>query len=436
MLTRVSQLRPFVLQETMVPAAGFSPEAMVAMERFLRDGRQELRALIRRYIDWLRGPGRTSDAAEQQRRFVRIRLRFNQIVTQFDLFSDAVTQRSERDTGVLLSGLDVAARDGLRLPSGLVAPPVVCYLDRGPGAAIRRARTRLPGGARMPISVVRVPRERMIGYGVASSLYHEVGHQAAALLDAVPSLVPALRGRRREMRGEQAMAWRLFERWISEIFADMWSVGHVGLTSTLGLLAVVSLPRRFVFLLPADDPHPSPYVRVLISAAIGARLHHHPQWQRVASRWRAMYPRDGIDADAARIFAALEREVPALVDELLAHRPPRLGRPLRDVLPLHGVSPDHLLAQWERWGRDLDRVSRVRPSRAFAVVGQATANGRLTPESESRLLTVTLRRWAVRSTLAPAAIEPRAGPPSAGGAHRPPSRRPASARPAIAHARS
>jgi hypothetical protein len=39
-----------------------------------------------------------------------------------------------------------------------------------------------------------VPRERMVGSGVASSLVHEVGHQAAALLDLTNSLRPSLRG--------------------------------------------------------------------------------------------------------------------------------------------------------------------------------------------------------------------------------------------------
>ena len=65
---------------------------------------------------------------------------------------------------------------------------MVCYLARGPGAAIRRARTRLPGGGDNPVAIIRMPRERMIGSGIASSLVHEVGHQGAALLDLVPSL--------------------------------------------------------------------------------------------------------------------------------------------------------------------------------------------------------------------------------------------------------
>ena len=38
---------------------------------------------------------------------------------------------------------------------------------------------------RNPVAIIRVPRERMVGHGIASSLVHEVGHQGAALLGLV-----------------------------------------------------------------------------------------------------------------------------------------------------------------------------------------------------------------------------------------------------------
>ena len=86
-----------------------------------------------------RAPG--ARPSEQQRRFTIIRLAFNEVLSQFDLFTEAVTQRSEHRTGVWLSGLDVLAADALRLPGDVLdAPPVICYLARGPGAAIRRAQ--------------------------------------------------------------------------------------------------------------------------------------------------------------------------------------------------------------------------------------------------------------------------------------------------------
>ena len=195
LLARLALIKPFALQEPMLPAAALLPDASVAIDRFLVAGRRELRRLIRGYLDWLKAPDseRATDE-EAQRRFAILRLKFNVALVQFDTFADVVTQRSENETGVWLSGLDVVAADALALPGYYDAPPVICYLDRDIGAAIRRARTRMPGGGENPVAIIRVPRERMIGTGIASSLVHEVGHQAAALLDLVDSLRPALRG--------------------------------------------------------------------------------------------------------------------------------------------------------------------------------------------------------------------------------------------------
>src|SRR5581483_9018527 len=216
---------------------------------------------------------------EAQRRFTLLRLRFNVILSHFDIFSEALSQRSEADNGVWLAGLDVVARDALEVPGVIDPPPIICYLARRPGAAIRRARTRLPGGESNPVAIIRVPRERMIGTGIASSLVHEVGHQGAALLDLVASLRDDLSHPPHPIDGGSvdaalgappvtaAWAWSVWRKWISEIVADFWSVARVGFTATSGLIGVVSLPAAFVFRIDPDDPHPSPYLRVKLSAA-------------------------------------------------------------------------------------------------------------------------------------------------------------------------
>jgi hypothetical protein len=41
------------------------------------------------------------------RRFTLIRLRFNVLMSQFDIFADVMPQRNKYETGVWLSGLDV-----------------------------------------------------------------------------------------------------------------------------------------------------------------------------------------------------------------------------------------------------------------------------------------------------------------------------------------
>jgi hypothetical protein len=401
LLTRLARIKPFALQEAMLPAATLLPESQTAIEAVLARGRRELQARIQHFLRWLAGPDAwAADAEQAHRRFVFLRLRFNAVLNQFDLFNDVITQRSENETGVWLSGLDVVSADALALPGGYYRPPpVICYLDRGIGAAIRRARTRLPGGGENPVAVIRVPRERMIGHGIASSLIHEVGHQAAALLDLVNSLRPVLKGLQ-VGAGRAAIAWQLWERWISEIVADLWSVARVGVASTLGLMGVVGLPRPFVFRIDMDDPHPAPWIRVKLSCALGRALYPHPQWDRLAALWDAYYPLAGLDPEREELLTLLEEHLPGFVSLLINHRPPLLrGRSLVEVLNVEERQPFRLQLLYRVWRRNPGHMYRAPPSLVFAVIGQARADGRLSPEDESALLGKLLSHWALRSTL-------------------------------------
>lgn len=400
LLTRLERIKSFAMSETMVPAATLSVEAQAAVESYLLKGRRELRTQIHQYISWVEGPeGSQAPPAEAQRRFTFLRLRFNVVLSHFDIFSEALSQRSEADNGVWLAGLDVVSKDALELPGYYELPPVICYLARGPGAAIRRARTRLPGGGENPAAIIRVPRERMIGSSLASSLIHEVGHQGAALLDLVASLRTALREVSHEGT-EDELAWGLWERWLSEIIADFWSVARVGVTSTVGLMGVVSLPRPFVFRLNVDDPHPIPWIRVKLSSALGGVLYPHPQWARLSRLWEEFYPVEGLSEQHRRVLAALEASLPRFVKFLVEHRPPSLrGRTLVEVMETRERQPARLGELYREWRARRSRIREARPSLVFAAIGQARADGAITPEEESRVLAELLKYWAVRSTL-------------------------------------
>jgi hypothetical protein len=400
LLARLALVKPFALQETMLPAAAPLPTAQSAIDRFLVIGRRELRHLLLKFLRWLEQADLTGvTAAEAQAKFVFLRLKFNAVLVQFDMFADVITQRSEDETGVWLAGLDVVASNALALPGYYTAPPVICYLDRDVGAAIRRARTRMPGGGENPVAIVRVPRERMVGSGIASSLIHEVGHQAAALLGLVNSLRQTLKGMQ-QSRGADQIAWHLWERWISEIISDFWSVARVGITSTLGLIGVVSLPRAFVFRLNGDDPHPIPWIRVKLSAAIGAALYPHPQWQRLSAMWDAMYPLKGIAEGVRQIVEQLLASMPSFVSLLINHRPKALrGNSLREVMEIADRQPSKLAALYDYWLARPPEMYRAAPSLAFAVIGQARADTKISPEDESKLLTKLLTFWALRATV-------------------------------------
>ena len=405
LLSRLARVKPFILHEPMLPAAALLPESQIAIERFLALGRKHLRSLVEAFIRWLHSPAAAQvDAEEAQRRFTMLRLRFNRVLTHFDLFENVITQRSENETGVWLSGLDVASADALQLSKQYFpTPPVICYLDRGVGASIRRARTRLPGGGETPVAIVTVPRERMIGSGIASSLFHEVGHQAAALLGLVESLRPILRGLG-QSGGSDRDAWRFWERWISEIVADVWSVARAGIASTMGLMGVVSLPRPFVFRVNGGDPHPAPWIRVKLSGALGQAFYPQPAWEQLMRLWDSYYPTAGLDAGRKEILSSLERTIPALVSVLLNHRPRALrGDSLLEALTTAELDPRRLRESLEQWRTAPSEMYRARPIIAFAAIGQGRADGRITPEEEAIVIGKLLSHWAVESTLEVAA---------------------------------
>ena len=401
LLSRIARVKPFAMVMPRVPAAGITPTAAKAIDHYVLQGQRRLLDRAREYLRWLEGPGRAATPEEAQRRFSLLRLKFNAGLTQFDIFADALTLRAEHENGIWLAGLDVAANDALELAAPFFdPPPVVTYLDRGHGAAIRRARTRLPGGGENPVAIVRIPRERMVGSGIASSLVHEVGHQGAALLDLVDSLRLALQARQRETEGDEKRAWGLWERWISEIVADFWAMAKVGIAATQGLMAVVSLPRAFVFRIQPDDPHPFPWVRVKLSAATGSMLYPHPQWAAFDRLWESFYPRQGLNREQLRVIDALEATMPAFVRLLIEHRPKALrGRRLADVFPIRERQPAQLQALYEAWRKEPARMRRAAPTLVFAVLGQAKQDRKLGPGQESQLVGDLLNHWALRRAL-------------------------------------
>lgn len=402
LLARLGQLEPLSLRTPAAPAAALAPAAMSAIEEHLIRERRELRKEVLAFLAWLKGAaGRAAPPHQHQQRFALLKMRFNAELDSLDIFADVLNQRSEHDTGLWLGGLDAAASDGLRRPGFLTMPPaVVTYLDRGHGAAIRRARTRLPGRGTNPVAVIRVPRERMVGSGIGSSLLHEVGHQAAAILDLVTSLRGALR-QRAARASSDLPAWRLWERWISEIVADLWALGTLGISATTGLIGVISLPRHFVFRMRLDDPHPLPWVRVVLSCEMGRQLFRDPQWDHLERLWADFYPAQSQSFPRRRLLQLLLGTMPDFVRLLLEHRSARLQwRSLREALPASARSPARLRQLYRSSSGDISQLCNVSPTLAMAAIGQAAADKRLAPTTESRLLRQLLRHWALKRVIA------------------------------------
>jgi len=116
--------------------------------------------------------------------------------------------------------------------------------------------------------------------------------------------------------------------------------------------------------------------------------------------WESFYPPAGLDRAHHTLLRRLEATIPAFVALLVNHRPRSLrGRSLIEVLDVRGRQPARLAALYGGWLRAPGQMYRAAPSLVFAVLSQARADGRLTPEDETQLLTTLLTHWAIRSSL-------------------------------------
>jgi hypothetical protein len=149
LLTRLKQLKPFSLTMPMVKGASVSSKALKEIVSLLENSKDVLRKSIVGYINQIEKEKKEQepDIEQLHQQFTIKKLRYNSILDQLDIFADVLSQRSEHEVGIWLSGLDVLAEDGLSVCKHYFdLPSLMVFLERGHGAAIRRARTRLPGG--------------------------------------------------------------------------------------------------------------------------------------------------------------------------------------------------------------------------------------------------------------------------------------------------
>jgi hypothetical protein len=72
---------------------------------------------------------------------------------------------------------------------------------------------------------------------------------------------------------------------------------------------------------------------------------------------------------------------------------------LREALVCADRQPQNLAAAYQAWSKQPHTIRRAPPTLAFAAIGQARADGQITPELETKAIGNLLTDWAVRSTL-------------------------------------
>lgn len=295
---------------------------------------------------------RGDDTGAVRRAVLALRRRYLQVETILDFYGDAVGSRTNPALAAVLSGLDVIAGDSLDVilgRVGIATPPAVVYLDKGLGAAILRADVRLwDRTSPSPVAAIKLTRHNL---SYPTAILHECGHQVGHLTgwnaELADALAVALAPRSREL----AEAWR---SWASELAADVHAFALAGWAPLPALANVVDGGTAAVYQAVPGDPHPFPWIRVIVNAALCRSWFGAGPWDGLAVAWARRHPPERAPSE----IAGLARLSVDALDDIVrvCTRQPMAafgGRPLSAVADPARRSPEALDALARRAGPSL-----------------------------------------------------------------------------------
>ncbi|WP_406356398.1 hypothetical protein [Streptomyces sp. NBC_00658] len=341
-----------------------APEAWAALEDYLRRSVRDrlsgvVAALTAEGLALQRMLDDGHDLRAVRHGLLRLRRRYLQVETVLDFYGDAVNSRTSPQLRGLLRGFDALAGDSMATTLtrlGIDPPLALVYQDRGLGAAILRAGIRLwDDGHPSPAAAIKLTRHNL---SHPTALLHETGHQVAHLTGWNSELAAALSERLTRRSTELAGVW---EGWAPEIAADVHAFAQAGWAPVAALSNVVDGSTRAVYRIRAGDPHPFPFMRVMLNVALCRRWYGTGPWDDVATVWEQRHPPGSAPGDAG----ALTRAGMAALDEIVdvCTRQPMAafrGRALSAVLDPRQVSPAALGSLARQAGASLLSSSYLR----------------------------------------------------------------------------
>jgi hypothetical protein len=278
-------------------------------------------------------------------RLLDVRRRYIQVETTLDFYGDAVNTRTNAKLGAILKALDLLAvrsMDVVLRPLGREVPPVLPSIDKGLGASILRAGVRLwDGGTLSPAAAIKMTRHNLYR---PTSLIHETGHQVSHILGWTEEWVSALR-HEFEAKAPRAVvdAWAATA---SEVVADIHAFVHCGYAAVAALHDVVASDDSAVLRYLPGDPHPIPFIRVLLNVELCKRMFGAGPWDELAEAWIEVNPPAKAASGTRQFLEASVGLLPQIADLCLSRRLGALGgKSITELVDPERVRPQALL-QW------------------------------------------------------------------------------------------
>ena len=335
--------------------------------------------------------------AESQRELTmllgRTELKLSKYFEYFDTFVDLLSQRHLPEMGLLLGGCDVLAWDALQSDHpalSIIEKPLVSF-NRGFGASILRQGVPLPNGTPNPLATIQIPYTKIKDKYNLTSVIHEAGHTAMVQLGLVNTLPHAISEALADARAPELIR-KLFALWCMEIGPDFWGFCNCGTAQASSIMEILTLPQEIVFRISATDPHPPPFLRVLLAFQWCRQQWGSGDWDEWERQWLAIYPLDEASARDRKVLSAAKRYLPAVSRALFYTKfsTPN-NRTIPSVFDLDRIAPlrlESIIREAESSGI-LD-LSELSPCGQLALFRTLRNKSKLSEQSLDRLMTTWL----------------------------------------------
>lgn len=334
---------------------------------------------------------------ESQRELTRMlggtELELSKSFEYFDTFIDLLSQRHLPEMGLLLGGCDVLAWDALKKDHpalAIIEKPLVSF-NRGFGASILREGVPLPDGTPNPLATIQIPYTKIKDKYNLTSVIHEAGHSAIVQL-GLTNVLPKAISEALADAGAPGLIRKLFALWCMEIGPDFWGFCNCGAAQASSVMEILTLPQERVFKVSSADPHPPPFLRVLLAFEWCRQRWGSGDWDEWEKQWLAIYLLKEASAKDRKILTAGKRYLPAVSRALLRTQFSALDkRTIPSFFDFDSISPMRLgRLVGEACSSGILDLSELSPCGQLALFRTLRVKSNLSEQSLDRLMTTWL----------------------------------------------
>lgn len=244
----------------------------------------------------------------------------------WDFYFELFTQRQSQ-FGPWLLACDRIALDcyqvayrGIGISRPIPAPGPFCYMRTGFAPSTTRRGVPLGRIGRLPnpFPLVQLPYHRLVNPWTLGAVLHEVSHNLQNDL-GLARVLPLAIERRLTSAGLPASVAATWRRWNRESFADLSGLLLGGPAIVSSLMDVIGRAPRVVSAYSPTGPHPTPWLRALLSVEMLRRMGFEDEARRQRRTWLALYPDPR--GSSPRPLLATHPEAIALVVDTICFQP-------------------------------------------------------------------------------------------------------------------